>query len=169
MCSTNYANICLDLSFFRKKQTSCTSLKKPTKFQPNFANFGGGRNFFVTEIENPVFNIACPWRSFFQKTNSKLKSFYITMCTPTFEIENRSTQTTFSRLVAFSFKYNIGLQMCRVLSATNLEMVGNITSKVEKAPSKWLLAFSSPNSPQNFTMQKEDSLSHQNVGKCMEY
>jgi hypothetical protein len=29
--------------------------------------------------------------------------------------------------------------------------------------------FSSPNSPPNFTMQKEDSLSHQNVGKCMEY
>jgi hypothetical protein len=29
--------------------------------------------------------------------------------------------------------------------------------------------FSSPNSPPNFTMQKEDSLSHQNAGKCMEY
>jgi hypothetical protein len=29
--------------------------------------------------------------------------------------------------------------------------------------------FSSPNSPPNFTMQKEDSLSHQNIGKCMEY
>jgi hypothetical protein len=29
--------------------------------------------------------------------------------------------------------------------------------------------FSSPNSSPNSTMQKEDSLSHQNVGKCMEY
>jgi hypothetical protein len=29
--------------------------------------------------------------------------------------------------------------------------------------------FSSPNSPPNSTMQKEDSPSHQNVGKCMEY
>jgi hypothetical protein len=25
------------------------------------------------------------------------------------------------------------------------------------------------NSPPNFTIQKEDSLSHQNIGKCMEY
>jgi hypothetical protein len=29
--------------------------------------------------------------------------------------------------------------------------------------------FSSLNSPLNFTMQKEDSPSHQNIGKCMEY
>jgi hypothetical protein len=29
--------------------------------------------------------------------------------------------------------------------------------------------FSSPNSPPNSTMQKEDFPSHQNVGKCMEY
>jgi hypothetical protein len=29
--------------------------------------------------------------------------------------------------------------------------------------------FSSPNSPPNSTMQNEDSPSHQNVGKCMEY
>jgi hypothetical protein len=27
----------------------------------------------------------------------------------------------------------------------------------------------SSNSPLNFTMQKEDSPSHQNIGKCMEY
>jgi hypothetical protein len=29
--------------------------------------------------------------------------------------------------------------------------------------------FSSPDSPPNSTMQKEDFPSHQNVGKCMEY
>jgi hypothetical protein len=60
----------------------------------------------------------------------------------------------------FIFVASGGQIWCRILATL---------SKFDRACEQSKLLFSSPNSPLNFTMQKEDFLSHQNVGKCMEY
>ena len=52
----NHANTCLELFFLEKAYFMCKSLQKILSNFTNSGNFGGGRNFVNTEIENLATN-----------------------------------------------------------------------------------------------------------------